>query len=111
MTDVTHLLTAVLAIYALVMGVFLISENRTPQATLAWMLAFIFLPGIGALAYLFFGRDGKAFSRQSKLLRQDLRANAIQLLNPIPSRQDTELDTVESANPRRRKLAMMLRRN
>ena len=77
MTDVTHLLTTVVAIYALVMGVFLISENRTLQATLAWMLVFIFLPGIGVLAYLFFGRDGKAFSKQSELLRQDVRANAM----------------------------------
>ena len=39
MSDVGRVVTTVLWIYALVMGVFLISENRTPKATLAWMLA------------------------------------------------------------------------
>ena len=95
MSEVGNILTTLLAIYAFVMGVFLISENRTPQATLAWMLVFIFLPGIGVLAYLFFGRDGKAFSKQSKLLMQDLSANAMPLLKPILSRQDAELDRLE----------------
>ena len=56
---------------------FLISENRRPQATLAWMLVFIFAPGIGLFIYILFGRDRKAFSKQSKLLRQDLEANAL----------------------------------
>jgi hypothetical protein len=41
---VNHLgpiLTVSLMLYALGMGLFLISEHRRPQATLAWMLAFI----------------------------------------------------------------------
>ena len=38
--------------------------------------AFVLAPGVGVLAYLLFGRNRKAFSRQSKLLRQDLEANA-----------------------------------
>ena len=38
------------------------------------MLVFVFAPGIGVLIYFFFGRDTKAFSKQSELLRQDLRA-------------------------------------
>ena len=33
------------------MGAFLISENRRPQATLAWLLAFTFLPVAGAMIY------------------------------------------------------------
>jgi cardiolipin synthase A/B len=64
------ILTVALTIYGLGMCLFLISENRRPQATLAWMLAFIFAPGIGALIYILFGRDWKAFSKQSRLLRQ-----------------------------------------
>ncbi len=111
MSEIGSILTTLLAVYALVMGLFLISENRTPQATLAWMLVFIFLPGIGVLAYLFFGRDGKAFSKQSELLRQDLRANALPLLEPILSRQDAELDRLERETPNRRKLAVLVRRN
>jgi cardiolipin synthase A/B len=51
------ILTASLVLYALGTGVFLILENRRPQATLAWMLVFIFAPGIGLLIYVLFGRD------------------------------------------------------
>jgi len=38
-------LTVALTLYGLGMCLFLISENRRPQATLAWMLAFIFARG------------------------------------------------------------------
>jgi cardiolipin synthase len=111
MNDIVAILTTLLAIYAFIMGVFLISENRTPQATLAWMLAFIFAPGIGVIAYLFFGRDRKAFSKQSELVRQNFRANAMPLLSPLLSRQDAELDRLESDSVSRRKLSMLVRRN
>ena len=74
MSDIGTTLTVSLTLYALLTTVFLILENRRPQATLAWMLAFFFAPGIGVLIYLLFGRDRKAFSRQSRLLRQDLKA-------------------------------------
>ena len=84
MSDVGAILTASLALYALVTGIFLISENRRPQATLAWMLAFFFAPGIGMLVYFLFGRDRKAFSKESKLLRQDLEASALPVLSPHP---------------------------
>jgi cardiolipin synthase A/B len=54
---------------SMVTGVFLVLENRRPQATLAWMLVFFVAPGIGLLIYLLFGRDRKAFSKESELLR------------------------------------------
>ena len=111
MSHIVTLLTTLLALYALVMGVFLISENRRPQTTLAWMLVLFFAPGIGVLAYILFGRDRKAFSKQSALLRQDLRANALPLLSPILSRQDTELARLASESVSRRKLMMLVRRN
>ena len=34
-----------------------LSENRNPIKSLAWILALIFLPGIGLVFYLFFGRS------------------------------------------------------
>ena len=38
------ILTTALALYAIATGIFLISENRRPQATLAWMLVFVSCP-------------------------------------------------------------------
>jgi cardiolipin synthase len=105
------ILTVSLALYALGTGVFLILENRRPQATLAWMLVFIFAPGIGLLIYLLFGRGVKAFSKQSQLLRQDLEANALPILSPILSRQDTEIARLEGHSAGRKKLMRLVRRN
>jgi len=111
MSHIFTILTMLLFLYALAMAVFLISENRRPQATLAWMLVLFFIPGIGLLVYILFGRDGKAFRKQRELLRQDLRANALPLLSPILSRQDAELARLESESISRKRLMMLVRRN
>jgi cardiolipin synthase A/B len=112
--QVNHLgtiLTMSLGLYALGTGIYLISENRRPQATVAWMLGLFFLPGIGLAAYVLFGRDRKAFAKQRQLLRQDLEANAKPLLAPIMSRQDDEMGRLEGDSAGRRKLMMLIRRN
>jgi cardiolipin synthase A/B len=56
-------------------------ENRSPQSTLAWLLVLIFIPGIGVMIYVLFGRDVRrkkkisTFSEQEKLLHiKDLLA-------------------------------------
>jgi cardiolipin synthase len=66
-----------ISIVALVYGVtvvtFMVLENRSPQLTFAWLLLFFALPMVGVIIYLMFGRDHWAFSRENKLLRQELR--------------------------------------
>lgn len=111
MSPIGTILTVLLSLYALGVCIFLISENRRPQATLAWMLVLIFAPGIGLLIYIFFGRDWKAFSKQGKLLRQDLEANAFPLLSPLLSRQDVEIARLEGEGASHRKLLGLVRRN
>jgi cardiolipin synthase len=99
------------AAYALAMSVYIILENRRPQATLAWMLVLFFLPGLGILVYVLFGRDRKAFAKQSRLLRQDLEATAKPLVSPILFRQDAEIERLEDASASHKKLMMLVRRN
>jgi cardiolipin synthase A/B len=111
MSEVATILMTLLTIYGLALAVFLISENRPPQATLAWMLAFVFAPGVGALIYFLFGRDRKAFSKQHTLLKQDLEANVVSLLAPILSRQDAAIARFEDDSVSRRKLMRLVRRN
>src|SRR5436190_22207279 len=89
---VTILLTAH-GIYALITGVFLLSENRRPEATFAWLLVFIFLPVVGLVVYLFFGRSRKAFSKRETLWRQNIEPAAVPLLDPVLS-----IKTHESRN-------------
>lgn len=60
------------AAYLLVIGAYIISENRRPIATMAWMLLFSLLPGIGVVVYLLFGRKHREFGRTGMLMRQEL---------------------------------------
>ncbi len=111
MNHLGTILTVALGLYALVTTVFLISENRRPQATLAWMLALFFTPGFGLLIYFLFGRDRKAFSKQNRLLSQNLEANALPLLSTVLSHQDERIGRLEDGSPVRRRLMMLVRRN
>jgi cardiolipin synthase len=99
------------AAYALLTGIYIVLENRRPQATFAWMLLFLILPGIGLVIYALFGRDRKAFSRQSKLARQNLQETAEPLLKPLLARQDAEIGRLETQTPVRRRLMSLVRRN
>jgi cardiolipin synthase len=110
-SDIATIATILLSVYGITASVFLISENRRPQATLAWMLVFLFAPGLGLLAYVFFGRDQKAFSKQTKLLRQDLAEHARPLLAPVLERQDAEIARLEAESASHKKLMMLVRRN
>ncbi len=49
-------------IYVIAVAVFIISENRTPQSTFAWLLALVAFPLVGLILYFFFGRGLHAFS-------------------------------------------------
>jgi cardiolipin synthase len=107
----TTALSLAFTAYALVTGVYIILENRRPQATLAWMLLFLTLPGIGLAIYLLFGRDRKAFNRERNLARQNLEANAAPLLEPMRAQQDAEIERLERQSPVRRRLMQLVRRN
>jgi cardiolipin synthase len=101
----------IFAAYALLTGIFILLENRRPQATRAWMLLFVTLPGIGLAIYALFGRDRKAFSRRSKLARQNLQGTAAPLLKPLLARQDEEIGRLETQGPVRRRLMSLVWRN
>jgi hypothetical protein len=75
-TILTQVIMIAFSVYALVAIIFLILENRRPQATLAWALAFFFMPGLGLLIYFFFGRGWKPFAKQRQLLLQGLKGTA-----------------------------------
>ena len=99
MSTLAKVTTIAFSLYALVAIVFLISENRRPQRTLAWVLAFFFMPVLGPLPYMLFGRDWKAFSKQRYLLLQDLKTNLYPLLSPMMVRQDQAIARIEAQSP------------
>lgn len=85
-----YTITALWLLYAVTIIsciVVVLSENRNPIRSLAWVIALIFLPGVGLVFYLFFGRSlrGRALiSRRNKRklfraqqMRHDLKAHEL----------------------------------
>jgi len=50
------LIELVMLIYVIAVTGFVVLERRRPVSTMAWLLALIFVPGLGLAAYLVFGR-------------------------------------------------------
>jgi hypothetical protein len=67
--------------------------------------------GLGLIIYLLFGRDRKAFSRESELVRQNLQANAVPLLGTLYERQDEQISRLERQGPVPHRLMQLVRRN
>lgn len=80
-------------------SLFMILQNRRPQATFAWIFSFIVLPAVGPLIYLLFGRDLKGFSRAKRLARQGPRSELAPSLARILADQDRCISELEDANP------------
>lgn len=91
--------TAIL--YAVVTGGFIVLENRSPAKTLAWLLAFIFLPVVGVVLYLLFGREYRPFSREDKLLQQELgnHLTATPNVSQFLALQPQEIEKLKATNP------------
>lgn len=69
--------------YLVLTGIYIISENRRPSATFAWMLLFAVLPGAGVVVYLLFGRRHRDFGRTGMLMRQELAERLGPVLSAI----------------------------
>ena len=64
-----NIISLLFVLYLISVAFFLVLENRKPQSTYAWLLAFLTFPVLGFLLYLFLGRGWKAFSQEKKLAR------------------------------------------
>ncbi len=76
------ILRALFAVYIVGCVIFIIMENRSPKATLAWLLGMIFFPVIGLLVYLFLGRGASAFSKEVEMAKAVVNAELLEALRP-----------------------------
>lgn len=67
---VTILLTLVYFVVVLSCVIVVVSENKNPIRALSWTLALLFLPVVGVIFYLFFGRGLKGQALVSKRVRR-----------------------------------------
>lgn len=99
-------------LYALSIAVFLVLENRSPKSTMAWMFTLFLFPIVGIVVYLLFGRSRKAFSRESKLVRQQLGGALTKVLTPLQAQQEEMIARMkDDEQTPYHKLLQLVRRN
>jgi cardiolipin synthase len=89
----------ILTIYIIAVAIFIISENRTPQSTFAWLLLLVALPLIGLIIYIFLGRGSHAFSDETKLARQEMGSDLMNDLGQMINRQQEYVDRIAKEKP------------
>ncbi len=97
--------------YLLSVAAFIISENRTPKSTFAWMLAFALLPMVGLGIYLFFGRGHTAFMRKFRLTEQGAPQQMARLFAQVEAEHAEALARFDATNPTAKRLATLLNSN
>ena len=78
-------LSTVFYCYWFVLIIMLIMDDREPSITLAWLFVLLFLPFIGVVFYIFFGRDWKVVARRHGWV-QRLRETEREEMAPIYER-------------------------
>jgi cardiolipin synthase len=96
-------------VYISATAIFLVLQNRRPQASLAWMLSFMLLPVVGPALYVLFGRDRKGFSRARFLERQEPRSEVAPSLARILADQNQCLAALEEKKPAASQLLGLVR--
>ncbi|MCB9100370.1 MAG: cardiolipin synthase [Anaerolineales bacterium] len=88
-----------MVIYVFIAAVYIVTENRSPQSTFAWLFVFITLPILGIILYIFFGHGWRAFSQQNKIARQELGSDLMQDLGDLRRRQGEYVDRIAAEKP------------
>lgn len=86
-------------VYAVAALVFILLQNRSPQATFAWFFFTLVFPVGGAVMYVLFGRGYRAFSNEQQLVRQIIGASLETTLKPIVEREREAVAALQSDGP------------
>lgn len=110
----TQILGLVLGLYAVIMIMIILLDNRTPQSAFAWLFLMLGVPVIGLLIYIFFGRGYKAFRNKIKLARiGDLSTPQVLCIQQLLDTEDEYVEKIklEKPNSYRSKLVHLLTHN
>lgn len=103
-------LSMAFAAYLVVTGIYIISENRRPSATFAWMLLFALLPGAGVVVYLLFGRRHFDFGRTGMLVRHELAERLDPVLSALKPEHDRAVSQMDAEGGSGASLSELIRR-
>ena len=90
---------------------FIISENRTPKSSFAWMLMFLLLPMVGLIIYLLVGRGHQAFVRKYQVTEQSAPEELADLGALLDMDHLKAMQAFEVDNPPAARIAELLQSN
>jgi len=102
----------IFALYAVIMAGMIISDNRLPQSTFAWIFFLLLFPALGLVFYWFFGRNHKVFRQERRLAHLELGGPLTMALKPMMDREYDYVSMIQQEKPvayRRRLLHMVFR--
>ncbi len=99
------------AVYFVSVTAFIVSENRTPKSTFAWMLLFFVLPVLGLGIYLFVGRGPAAFVRKYKGTEQDIPEGLAHIIDDVAEDHRATLARFADTWPAAARIATLLQSN
>src|SRR5689334_17527686 len=104
----TTVLSVVVGVYTLMVGAFLVLENRSPQSTFAWLFLLTIFPIGGLIIYVMVGRSRHAFSRERSLVRGLEGTTLADRASRVLAQQPARLDALARQRDEYGRLARML---
>lgn len=109
----SYLLLDLFILYGLLVAFWLISENRSPQSTFAWIFLLLLFPLGGIVFYHFFGQGWRTFSKEGELARQAIMGETPEAIARYTQRERTLVAQLEEMQPAayKRKLLHLVTNN
>jgi cardiolipin synthase A/B len=95
----SHILLDLFILYGLLVAFWLISENRSPQSTFAWIFLLLLFPLGGIFVYHFFGRGWRTFSKEGELARQAIMGDTPEAVERYLKRERALVAKIEQLQP------------
>lgn len=93
------ILAAVLVVYWAAITIVVITDEREPTETLAWLLVLLAFPGIGLVFYLLFGRNWKKIFQRSAWVKEIFELGLPTMTRVWNEHAEVEKDLLEWATP------------
>ena len=109
----SYLLLDLFILYGLIVAFWLISENRSPQSTFAWIFLLLLFPLGGIVLYHFFGQGWRTFSKEGVLARQAIMGDTPEAVERYLKREQALVAQLEQRQPEtyKRKLLHLVTNN
>lgn len=111
MPDLTDLFSVAATLYVVGATIYIVSENRRPQSSFAWLFLFITLPVLAPVMYVLFGRMRGGVGRTRSLIRHHMPGHLVQTLDRLQAEHARALEDLAARRYPRERLARLIYAN